>query len=663
MGRIRLLLVLTVLSLGLWTVFAKLVVPPVISDDLQNWDSVTTRWLLSGLGFLLIALVISSPAFGRRIVGEATPGSLGAIRMWTCLVLLLGTVWEDLPSIAMLPAEMRHPMGVTQYLYTLPIGFKRFVASEGGLRAFQWLTELLLFLGVVGWCTRLVIPLGALCACMFWGILRDYTFFWHQNLVPIYVMAVLAWTPCGDGWSVDRLWKVFRGRAVPDADRRSAVYGWSRYACWVVIALPYVAAGLSKLRYGGLLWWDATNMKSMLYQETLRMREFDWTLSLHLSAAPDIFFNLLGLFAVFGELFFGLVLFFPVARWIFPVIMGMTHIGILGLQRILFLDLILLQVVFFDFRRIRQAIGEKLAASQGRIQVLYDGLCPLCRRTVRLLARVDLFTRLDFVDFRRLNLTDYNRSYGLNLNPQDLEEQMHVMARGRAYRGFYAYRAIALALPVLWPLAPWFYLPGISSLGASLYDNIARNRLKLVRCDSDCVLQSSEESASADVARTNNPKRDFGYALAVSGLIFVLLSCWFHQIEFYPFTAMQMFSSVNTSGVITYQRVLAHRESGAIVPARFEDDIGVMARNARYNRVLRRCLGQYVDTCKKFLHAAASAHNKKAVPGEKVTKYEIQEWKWDHRSNPSDPHHGNLTKRLIFEIDAGREGSGKGRVM
>jgi len=554
-----------------------------------------------------------------------------------------------------------------QYLYTLPIGFERFVASEGGLRAFQWLTELLLFLGVVGWRTRLVIPLGALCACVFWGILRDYTFFWHQNLVPVYVMAVLAWTPCGDGWSVDRLWKVYRGRAVPDADRRSPVYGWSRYACWVVIALPYVAAGLSKLRGGGgLLWWNATNMRSMLYEETLKMREFDWTLSLHLSAAPDLFFNLLGLFAVLGELFFGMVLFFPMARWIFPVIMIMTHIGILGLQKILFLDLILLQVVFFDFRRIREAIGEKLAASHGRIHVLYDGLCPLCRRTVRLLARVDLFTRLDFVDFRRLNLTDYNRSYELNLTPQDLEEQMHVMARGRAYRGFYGYRAIALALPVLWPLAPWFYLPGISSLGASLYGNVARNRLKLVRCDSHCVLQSSEESGSAGVTRTNDPKRDLGYALAVSGVIFVLLYCWFHRIEFYPFTAMQMFSEVNTSGVIAYRKALAHRESGAIAPARFEDGIGVMARNGRYNRVLRRCMAQKlkdVDTCKKFLHAAASAHNKKAPPGEKVTKYEIQEWKWDHRSNPSDPNHGNLTKRLIFEIDAGRESSGKGRVM
>jgi predicted DCC family thiol-disulfide oxidoreductase YuxK len=685
-GRIRLLLVLMVLSLGLWIVFAKLVVPTVVesvyrgeswsfldcmirgkamrpmNEYLDDWNRVALRGLLSGLGFWLIVLVISAPAFVRRIVGEATPGSLGAIRMWTCLVLLLGTVREDLPSIALLPVEMRQPVGLMQYFSLLPIGFERLVTSGANLRLFQWLTELLLFLGVVGWRTRLVMPLGALCTCVFWGILRDYSFFWHQNLVPLYVMAVLSWTPCGDGWSVDRMWKVYRGQAVPDADRGSLVYGWSRYACWVVIALPYVAAGMSKLRGGGLLWWDATNMRRMLYAETLKMREFDWTLSLHLSAVPDLFFNLLGLFAVLGELFFGLVLFFPIARWIFPVVMMLTHIGILGLQKILFLDLILLMFVFFDFRRIRQAIGERLAASRGRIQVLYDGLRPHCRRSVRLLSRFDLFSRLHCLDFRSLNLTDYNRSPALHLTPQDLEAEMYVIARGRAYRGLYGYRTIALALPAFWPLAPWLFLPGISTLGASLYGYIARNRLKLLWCDSHCALQSSEESGLAGVANTNDPERGFRYALAVSGVMLVLLHCWFYRIEFYPFTAMQMFSHVDSSGVIYYFKVLTHRESGATAPARFEDDIGMMARNGRYGVFIQVCERQLrlkdVYMCEKVLHAIASAHNN-ARPGDKITKYEIQVWEWDFRSNPSDPNHGNVIRRVIFEINSGEQAQEK----
>ena len=58
--------------------------------------------------------------------------------------------------------------------------------------------------------------------------------------------------------------------------------------------------------------------------------------------------------------------------------------------------------------------------------------------------------------------------------------------------------------------------------------------------------------------------------------------------------------------------------------------------------------------CKKFLTAAASAYNKKAQPGERVTQYELQLWRWDFLSYPSDPNYGKLTDRFAFEINTGR---------
>ena len=61
-----------------------------------------------------------------------------------------------------------------------------------------------------------------------------------------------------------------------------------------------------------------------------------------------------------------------------------------------------------------------------------------------------------------------------------------------------------------------------------------------------------------------------------------------------------------------------------------------------------------IEICKKFLSAAASAYNKKAQPGERVTQYEIQVWIWDFLSYPSDPNYGKLTDRFTFEINTGR---------
>jgi hypothetical protein len=61
---------------------------------------------------------------------------------------------------------------------------------------------------------------------------------------------------------------------------------------------------------------------------------------------------------------------------------------------------------------------------------------------------------------------------------------MHVLTPDgrRVYHGFAALRWLAWRLPLLWPLAPLLYLPGIPSLGQRLYLWIARNRFRLVPC-------------------------------------------------------------------------------------------------------------------------------------------------------------------------------------
>jgi hypothetical protein len=287
----------------------------------------------------------------RTAVGEATPESLGWIRILACSALLASALWEDLASSAWLPPELRRPHGVMQWLYALP-GFDRFLASETALRAFNWMTALALLAAAVGWRTRIAVPLGAACYLVLGGILRDYAWFFHTGIVPLYVMAVLSLTPCGDAWSVDRRLAARRGEPVVPAGYASAVYAWSRYACWVAIAVPYLAAGLSKIRNGGAFWWSAANMRHMLYQTSLTPMEFDWRLSLSLAAAPDVVFDLLGLSALVVELAFVSVLFSRTARLVLPIVMAATHVGIFFLQNILFLDLIVLQLAFFEPARL-----------------------------------------------------------------------------------------------------------------------------------------------------------------------------------------------------------------------------------------------------------------------------------------------------------------------
>ena len=677
--------------LGLWIVFAKLVVPPMIEsayrgesvpalnnlfvgraahsvdEYLRDWDRFAWRVVMAAAAFGLLGLVLfvvtNSRTFFQKFVGEATPGTLGAIRAWTCGILFFWTLTEDLPSIAWLPVESRHPLGVMGWLYALPIGLDRLVTSETGLHVFQLLTELLLFLGMIGWRTRLVIPLGAVSFSLLGGILRDYSFNWHQGWVPIYLMAILSLTPCGDGWSVDRLRKVFRGRPVQDPARTMPVYGWARYTCWVAIALTYWETGLCKIRIDGLSWGDSDGLRGTFYEDTLYPREYEWSWSLSLIHAPDSLFTFLSIFVLFFESLWIGVLFSSTLRKIWPVLTAMFHTAVLILQKILFIDLILLQAIFYDLSGLRRGIGTRLEASYGRIQILFDGQCPLCNRTIRVLGFFDLLARLEFLDFRRMDLAEYNRRHGLALTLDDLDREMYVVSRGQAYVGYYGYRVVAMAIPAFWPLIPLLYFPGVSWVGERVYGAIARNRLALLHCDSHCPATPSGSGDMWAVSNMSERPQSLRYAWFISSFCVVMAISFFYRVEFYPvMTAWHLYAGLSTSGEISYFKAVGHQASGATVPVRVGESVGALRWDGRDTRILKQCFDGLRDekggtmtkdfvSCKKFLAVSGSIYNEKSPPDRKITHLEIQEWVWNFRSNPSDPEHGKVTNHVTIEID------------
>lgn len=691
MRRTRALFIVMVVGLALWLAFAYLVAPLVIEsayrgesipilnnlikghvshsveEYLRDWGQIAWQLTLSSTAFGLLGLVLfmatNSQTFFRKFVGEATPGTLGAIRALTCGILLLWTLVEDLPSVAWLPVEARHPLGVMQWLYALPLGLDRLVVSEAGLRLFQLFTEAVLFLGMVGFRTQVVIPLGAFCFFLLGGILRDYSFNWHQGWVPLYLISILSFTPCGDGWSVDRLLRVIRGLPVPDPSRALPVYGWSRYTCWVAVAVTYWETGLCKLRFGGISWGNADGLRATFYEDTLLPREYDWFWSLYLVDAPDWPLIFMGVFVLFFECLWIVVLFSRTVRKIWPVLTAIFHIGVFVLQKILFIDLILLQMVFYDFTGLRKAIGKRLESSYGRIQVLFDGHCPLCNRTVRALGFFDLFARLEFLDFRRLDLTEYNRSHGLALTMEDLDREMYVISRGQPYIGYYGYRVLALALPAFWLMSPLLYVPGVSWVGERVYGYIARNRLALLHCDTHCPAPSAGSGTPLVFTQVNSLTQPLRYAWVITVFCVVMAVSFFYRLEFYPvLTSWHLYAALNYSGEVSYFKAIGHQASGATVPVRVGESVGALRWDGRDTRLLKQCfsgqrnekgdlMSKDLVACQKFLVVGGSIYNKKSPLDRRITQLELQEWVWNFRATPSDPEHGKVRSRIIVEID------------
>jgi hypothetical protein len=59
------------------------------------------------------------------------------------------------------------------------------------------------------------------------GILIDYSFFWHQNLIPLYLLIVLSFTPCGDGCSTESPLETLVAEPFRKSGRRAAGHGTS----------------------------------------------------------------------------------------------------------------------------------------------------------------------------------------------------------------------------------------------------------------------------------------------------------------------------------------------------------------------------------------------------------------------------------------------------
>ena len=108
-------------------------------------------------------------------------------------------------------------------------------------------------------------------------------------------------------------------------------------------------------------------------------------------------------------------------------------------------------------------------------QVLFDGGCGLCTRTVAWLRRLDRQHTLRFVDINTEWDALIAEHPGLDFDA--CAEAMHVIAPdGRITTGFDGFRTIAWVLTALAPLAPFLHLPGVPFIGRRVYRYVAAHR-------------------------------------------------------------------------------------------------------------------------------------------------------------------------------------------
>lgn len=132
-----------------------------------------------------------------------------------------------------------------------------------------------------------------------------------------------------------------------------------------------------------------------------------------------------------------------------------------------------------------------------KLLVLFDGMCPFCQASVRVLKRLDWLGWLECRSFRE---PEHVPRLNPPLDPEAMEAEMHAVSHdGRKVRkGFQAFRMISWRLPLLVPIAPLLYFPGVGWIGQKAYLWVARNRFNLIPCkDGVCALPRGTPTPSA----------------------------------------------------------------------------------------------------------------------------------------------------------------------
>jgi predicted DCC family thiol-disulfide oxidoreductase YuxK len=115
--------------------------------------------------------------------------------------------------------------------------------------------------------------------------------------------------------------------------------------------------------------------------------------------------------------------------------------------------------------------------------VLFDGGCPICRRTVRALQRLDWLDRLQFADATNPRNRD---TVAAGLTEAAVMQQMYVVDRqGRRSAGYDAQLRIAREVPLLWPFALVGWIPGLRQVGMAAYRYVAANRQRRGVCSDE----------------------------------------------------------------------------------------------------------------------------------------------------------------------------------
>lgn len=423
-------------------------------------------WLAPGRGLSLDV--------ARIVVGLALLGVYGALGA-DLFALYADGGWVDRAAAL----ELR-PVGWS-VLFWLPPGWPQQAA-------------LLLFVAAL-----VAFTLGLGTRWVKWLVWAGHLSLLHRNPAVAYgldniaasVLFLLALAPIGAQLSLDRVRAVRRARLraldelppVPASARATLVLRLLQ----IQMALFFFVAGSAKLQgdswwYGFALWYAVNNHEYMNLPVAWWAEQF-WlvnvlsygTVLLEL-AYPFLVWNRARAAMLAGALALHLGIAVVLGLYAFSAVMIAAHLA-------------------FVRESWWAAAGAWWRRRCGGMEMIYDGHCAFCKRSMAAF--------LAFDGLRQIAVRDFRAQPSPVVPDAALEKALYLVTRdGRALPGFDAYRHAVLRVPGLWWMLPLFFVPFVSrAVGTRVYDWVARHRHVISTCGSGdapaCAIEPGAPSRAA----------------------------------------------------------------------------------------------------------------------------------------------------------------------
>ncbi len=300
---------------------------------------------------------------------------------------------------------------------------------------------------------------------------RNPMLYYGVDKILAHVLLLLCVCPLGKAYSLDRVREV---RAAKSRDLHATVPHYVSPwvgACTRLIQIQMAAlffySAVSKL--GGEDWWNGHAIWAVFSTD-----EYYQPLLLKLMASQYWVVNVATYATMLIELAYTFLVWQRATRpWMIAGTILLHGMFALLMGLVYFSTVMIAVHMAFVRPEWLTRLGSAWRRRIGDIEMIYDGRCGFCVRSMAWF--------LAFDGLQQIRVRDFRTSPSPAVSDEQLEKALYlVLPDGRTLPGFEAYRYVVLRVPGVWWMVPLFYIPFLSRLiGRPLYNWVASNRGRL----------------------------------------------------------------------------------------------------------------------------------------------------------------------------------------